>query len=69
MTKPTKYIRGAPFSSMDDLCAWLEADGWVYMAQKVQHPGWVISMQFRTVRSMLNHRSIYRAQERVVEAT
>ncbi len=64
MTRQTKYVRGEVFTSMEELCDWLEADGWVYMKHKVTHPGWVIGMQLRTVVLWLRAGNICHAIER-----
>lgn len=68
MSRPTKYVKGEPFTSMDDLCAWLSSNRWVYLQHgpsiKVYHPGWIVSMQFRTVMSWVQRGGAYRALER-----
>ena len=68
MSRPTKYVKGDVFTSMDDLCEWIESGGWVYlqhgMHAKVYHPGWIVSMQFRTVRLWQQRGGVYRAIER-----
>jgi hypothetical protein len=66
--KPTKYVKGDAFASMDDLNEWLEAGGWVYLTHgmhlKPYHPAWVVSLRFRTVQLWLKSGGVYRAIER-----
>jgi hypothetical protein len=46
---------------MAELDAWLRAGLWVYLDKKVQHPGWVWSMQFRTVSNYVERHGVCRA--------
>jgi hypothetical protein len=61
MPSPKKYERGVEFKTMAELDAWLRAGLWVYLDKKVQHPGWVWSMQFRTVSNYVERHGVCRA--------
>ena len=44
-----KYKPGRTIKTLNELEKALNETGWVYIRHKVQHKGWVISLQLRTV--------------------
>ena len=52
MYKP-KYKKGKKITSFKMLMKHLDEDNFVYLRRKIQHKGWVLSLQFRCVVSAL----------------
>jgi hypothetical protein len=76
MPQETKFIKGKPFTSLDILSEWLDAGNWAYFNHKVMHPGFLVSMSFRTITLALSSRRISYAfvrkslsQEQIKELT
>jgi len=49
MARKRMYRPGEIITSVDSLIQEIHAGRYIYIRGKVQHPGWVSSMQFRTV--------------------
>lgn len=45
-----KFRQGAVIKTMAVLVKELDAGRWIYWNHKPQHPGWIISMTYRTLR-------------------
>jgi len=52
-----KYRKGYTIFGMSELTYWLMSGKWIYMDDKAYHPGFIISMPYRTViKYMEQHR-------------
>ena len=58
-----KYKKGPAFVGMAELADWLESGKAVYFREKYLTPGWVISMQFKTLMDSVKYRVVYRVVE------
>ncbi len=61
MTK-RKYKPGRVIKSMNTLTSELTASKYVWMYNRPQHPGWVMSMQYRTVVLMVDRGAVRHAK-------
>lgn len=49
-----KYRPGRRITSLNTLMRRLDKDGFIYLRHKIQHKGWVLSLQFRTILSNIS---------------
>jgi hypothetical protein len=56
-----KYTHGEGIKSLDELIAWLNNKGSVYVRGKYYHPGWALSWNFRYVASCVRQGIIVKA--------
>lgn len=56
-----KYRKGYIIFGMSELCYRLEDGKWVYLRDKVMHPGFMLGMHLRTIMNLLEHRQISEA--------
>ena len=56
-----KYRKGYTIYGMDTLIVHLERGHWVYLRDKVIHPGFLMSMTLRTVNGFIEKRLISEA--------
>ena len=56
-----KYRKGYTIFGLDDLMTRLEKGQWVYLRDKVMHPGFIRSMTLHTVQGFINARLISEA--------
>jgi len=52
--KGRMFCKGPVLTSLDDLSRCTLSGQWIYWNDKPLHPGWIISMQFRTIRDALD---------------
>lgn len=61
---PKKYRKGEIIPSLTLLIAELEAGRWVYFKDRPLHPGFILSMTFKTVLGCLSNDGFAIAEER-----
>jgi hypothetical protein len=61
--RQNKYRMGGLIRSMDEVVAEVKAGRYIYLRHKPQHPGWVLSLQLKTLLDNLDRHEIRFAVE------